>query len=504
MKLDILFIHPNASAEIYQDLSREHSAIETPIWAGMLANHVRSRGFSTNILDCEAEQLNHKSAAEIIKEINPRIACFVVYGQQPSASTQNMEGAVALVKELKSLTNDVKTLFVGGHVAALPDEVLRYDAIDFVCQNEGVYTISDLLQVQNLIDSSQLEKVRGLGWKKLGFQRLNPINPIVPHELLDQDLPGVAWDLLPPPFKYRTAGWHSWSNNSEKSPFASLYTSLGCPMACRFCMINIINRTDQTPGAASDKSSVFRYWTPDFIIKQFDKLAEMGVKNVKIADELFVLKEKHFIEVCDRLIERNHGFNIWCYSRIDTCKPRHLEKLKKAGVNWLALGVESPNQVVRKDVVKGGYKEVKISDLFRDISEAGINVIANYIFGLPEETNETMKETLDFILANPTETVNLYSAMCYAGSPLYNDAKMNGWELPDRYSGYSQHSYYCQNNRSKHLTAAEILKFRDEAWTKYFTNESYLTMIEAKFGKPAVDNIRASTKIRLKRRLLGD
>ena len=62
-------------------------------------------------------------------------------------------------------------------------------------------------------------------------------------------------------------------------------------------------------------------------------MAELGVKNVKIADELFVLNPRHFLKICDMLIERDYGFNMWAYARIDTCKPRYLEKLKAAGVN---------------------------------------------------------------------------------------------------------------------------------------------------------------------------
>ena len=73
-KLDILFIHPNASKKIYQGLAKDHSAIEPPIWAAMLANHCRSRSFDVAILDCEAERFNVDQSAETIKDINPRIA----------------------------------------------------------------------------------------------------------------------------------------------------------------------------------------------------------------------------------------------------------------------------------------------------------------------------------------------------------------------------------------------------------------------------------------------
>jgi len=75
---------------------RDNSAIEPPIWAGMLANHVRTRGFSTAILDCEAERLDWESSAKTISDFDAKVICFVVYGQQPSASSQNMTGAVGI------------------------------------------------------------------------------------------------------------------------------------------------------------------------------------------------------------------------------------------------------------------------------------------------------------------------------------------------------------------------------------------------------------------------
>ena len=93
MSLDILFVHTNASKKIYQDLSKDHSAFEPPIWAGMLANHCRNKKFKVEILDCEVNGLDFIKSAQEISEAKPKIACFVVYGQQPSASSQNMEGA---------------------------------------------------------------------------------------------------------------------------------------------------------------------------------------------------------------------------------------------------------------------------------------------------------------------------------------------------------------------------------------------------------------------------
>lgn len=501
-KLDILFVHPNASEKIYQDLSKKASAIEPPIWAGMLANHCRVKGFSAAILDCEAERLDWNTAAQTIVSFNAKVICFVVYGQQPSASSQNMTGAVGIANLVKQLTN-TSIVFVGGHVAALPSEVLQESCVDIVLLNEGVYAISNLLSTD--LSLEQLRNCKGIGFKdEIGNVVLNEPERIVPKALLSEDLPGIAWDLLPSFDKYRTAGWHSWSNNSEQYPFAALYTSLGCPYKCSFCMINIINRTSNLPMITSADSNMFRWWDPEFIIKQFDYFAENNVRNIKIADELFVLNPNHFIKICNLIIERGYDFNIWAYSRVDTCKPQFLDTLKKAGVNWLGLGIENPNQSLRQEIHKDHFVDVKITDLMQNMRDAGISIGGNYIFGLPMDTEESMQNTLDFAMSNKTEMVNFYCAMAYPGSPLYKTAVEKNWELPQTYSGYSQHSYDMLNLSNDNLSAKQIMAFRDQAFIKYNSDPNYLSLLETKFGLHARQNMEETLKIKLKRKLLGD
>ena len=504
--IDILFVHPNASKKIYQGLADNHSAIEPPIWAAMLANSVRAAGFSCEILDAEAERLDYISAAKRAVEFSARVICIVVYGQQPSASTQNMTGACAISEEIKLHQPDSFIIFVGGHVAALPRETLSAEkSIDAVCQNEGVYTLRSLLALKKLTDEYSLKNVAGLCFRdSAGNIVVNEPSSIVAKENLEIDLPGMAWDLLPSLDKYRTAGWHSWSNNSIKEPFAAIYTSLGCPYRCSFCMINIINRTKTGSHITSADSNIFRWWTPDFVIKQFDYLASKGVKNIKIADELFVLNPNHFLKICELIIERGYDFNIWAYSRVDTCKPQYLETLRKAGVKWLGLGIENPNSTLRQEIHKDGYKDIKIVDLISSIRNAGINVGGNYIFGLPQDTMESMKETLQFAMENMTEMTNMYSAMAYPGSPLYAQAVNSGMQLPSSYAGYSQHSYETQNMSNANLTAAQILEFRDYAWNTYHQNPAYLKFLEDKFGPESRADLESTLKVKLKRKLLGD
>ena len=94
--MDVVFINPNFPAKAYQDLAQTYSAIEPPTWALLLAQGCRSNNFEVSILDCDAEMLSLKNSLQRIEGVNPRLICFVVYGQNPNSGTTSMTGATAL------------------------------------------------------------------------------------------------------------------------------------------------------------------------------------------------------------------------------------------------------------------------------------------------------------------------------------------------------------------------------------------------------------------------
>ena len=101
MNLDVLFVNPGNHKKIYQDLAKDYSAIETPTWSLLLAQSCRSVGYKVAILDACAERLTDEQCVDRIKEANPRLVCFVVYGQNPNSGTVNMSGTVAMAAAIK-------------------------------------------------------------------------------------------------------------------------------------------------------------------------------------------------------------------------------------------------------------------------------------------------------------------------------------------------------------------------------------------------------------------
>jgi len=378
----------------------------------------------------------------------------------------------------------------GTHPAALPERTLREEAIDFVCDREGPETI--LLTARAL--KAGATNYRGIPslWYRVGNTVMsNPAAALMDN--LDVEMPGVAWDLLPME-KYRAHNWHCFENIHDRQPYASMHTSLGCPYKCTFCCIN----------APFGKPS-YRLWSPEAVIADIDVLVERySVRNIKFVDEMFVLNKNHVLGICDRIIERGYDLNIWAYARVDTVKDEFLDRLRRAGFRWLALGIESGSTHVRDGVEKGRFGSADILKVVRKIQNAGINVIGNYIFGLPDDTHETMQETLDLAVEANCEFANYYCAMAYPGSKLYQMAVEQGWELPSSWIGYSQHSFETCPVRTESLSSAEVLKFRDQAFIKYFTNQRYLDLVQHRFGDDVLGHIREMTKISLRRKLLNE
>ena len=266
---------------------------------------------------------------------------------------------------------------------------------------------------------------------------------------------------------------------------------------CSFCCI-------QSPFSPEVNGNRYRMRAPEDVVTEVKMLHEKyGVSTIKIIDELFVLNRKHYGSICQGIIDAGLGdkLNIWAYARVDTVHPENLDLLRRAGVRWLALGIESGSKHVRDGADKALRNE-DIIGVVRAIQATGINVIGNYIFGLPDDDAGSMRATLDLAQQCNTEFANFYCAQAYPGSKLYDDAVRTGAVLPSSWRGYSQHNADSRPLDTEHVSGATVLKFRDEAFLQYFQSAEYLAMIEEKFGRETLDHVKAMTTYRLPRKLL--
>lgn len=491
--LDILLINVGGTKRlVYQDLSKDFSAVDPPFWAALTAGFIRKKGYNVGILDAGALNLDEKETTKEIKKRNPHFVDIVVFGQQANTCAPIMVGVRKVCTEIKKQDPNRTVVISGWHPSVLPKRTLEEEDCDFVAQGEGFCTLLGLLENNNL------EKIPGLWWKEDGeiFNNPRPKN----IENLTSELSDVAWDLLPmKKGLYRAFNWLALNDLKTRTKCASLLTSLGCPYKCFFCAIH-----------ATFGERKIRYWKPEWVLHQIDILVkEYGVKHINFNDELFVFNPKHYLPIAEGLIERDYGLNMCAFARVDSIRKDHLPILKKAGFNWFKLGIESSNSDILTRAVKGKYDEDDTRRVVKETKEVGISLCANFIFGLPGETYETMQDSLNLAIELNPEFPSFFAAMALPGSDLYNMAKKDGIPLPDDengpgWLGYSQQGYEFIPFSTEKLTSADVLAFRDYAFDTYFKNPRYLRDMENRFGKEIREHLEAMTKIKLKRKLLGD
>jgi len=168
----------------------------------------------------------------------------------------------------------------------------------------------------------------------------------------------------------------------------------------------------------------------------------------------------------------------------------------------LALGIEAGSQTVRVTSSKGSFKDTNVRDICKTIEDHDINVISNFIVGLPNDNYQTMLATMQLALELNTPMMNVYPCMKLPGSQFYSDAKQRFEQIPERYEEFAFLSYDSMPTGTDELSNKEVIGFRDYFWKSYFTNPFYLNKVERLFGPAQRANVEEMASHTLKRKLL--
>lgn len=527
-RLDVLFVIPGNLSQVYQALAKEH-ATEPPAKARFVASYLLRRDVSVDLIDATVEGFTPDVMAEKVWDANPHLVVLPVYGYNPSSSTQTMPAARALSEAIKARNPEVPILMTGTHPAALPAMTLATEpSVDFVCNGEGPVTVYELLQtLKGGSRTEDIRKVHSLWYREHGWFGHGPAAPNLNLDL--EPVTAEAWALMPPT-DYHAHLWHGfYADYEELAPYANPFSSEGCPHACTFCNIQAPLRAGESL-QKNPEVRTQRRLSPKLFIQEVRFLVEKyGVRLFKVPDEMFGLNPTHVLEICKGLKEVNrecgHALNLWCYFRIDSCRPEFLVYLREAGFQHLGIGIETADGGLRDGMDKG-FSNDSVDKVVERIHKAGIETGLNYILGCPGETVETMTRTREMAEALNSAFANFYPYMALPGSPAHQMAAALGYPLPERqggpgWEGYAYYGKKCEpfymgtrkvggEERfyfSEALTPAQIIAFRDWAHVAYYTRPEYQVKLanDPKFGEVALRNIAEWVQSikSLKRDLLG-
>ena len=515
MENKIVLATVNAKKDLYSTTADEFSAIPPNVNMGLLYSYIKSKNIPVEMIESDVEKISIDELINLIEKEEPLVFGIICTGANPSSSTMSMTGVIDFFhKYNKRKIKKTKSFIWGPHPTILPERTLRETGTDFVIRGEGYETIVDLFNALNCIPEAEsrrrskpkaIESRRGFSLVEAepwdgkienipGLSYLVETNGETEYvqtkdaELIkDLDiLPMIDWKIMNPS-KYRAHNWHCFGDIKNRTPYAILWTSFGCPFRCAYCCINNLFG-----------KRIQRFRSIDSVIKEISILVEKyNVKHLKILDELFVVNSKRIEEFCDKLEIKGYDLNMWSYSRVDTINRHLLKRLKKVGMNWISYGFETATTEMLKTIKKGCNSNV--DEVIRMTQDEGVYICADVMAGLPDDDCDSMNRTYDFLVKYNFEWVNIYPMFGYPGTEFYKDIEGdNVWKT------YALYGYECMPRGTKYLSPKEVLGFRDEIFIKYHSRNEYLSMIEEKFGVDTKEHLIRMINIPLKRKLLEE
>lgn len=379
--------------------------------------------YKVKVIDANAERMGWGDFITLLDKHKPRY-----YLTQVTAPTLENDMYGCFLAKARG----AKTIAFGTHVTPIPRETLNsYPASDYVIVGEPDLTLRDLLDhLENRFDersalidqmfhkmdpvyesnidengNRSVQNVKGLAWRKDGKTVLNLPRPFIAD--LD-DMPIPMHELLP---------LQTYRMPLIKGPFTFIVTSRGCPAGCTYCIKHVSYQYSA------------RLRSPELLMKEMWELKNLGIHNIHMYADLFTVNREQVVNLCRLMIEENIGIRWTCNSRVDYVDEEMLQLMGQAGCRLISWGIESGNEQILRHARKGAYPD-KAERALRWAKKAGIMNWGYFIIGLPGETEETIRETIDFSKKLPLDIALFHVAAPYPGTPFFFEVVENGWFRP--------------------------------------------------------------------------
>ena len=370
-------------------------------------------------------------------------------------STPSLANDVECARRIKAQNPNTKVGFIGAHVAVLPEQTLRDNAIiDFVCRHEFDYTCKELAE------GRPWTEINGLSWRdEDGALQRTEDRELVP-----------SWDAMPSvlPTYAEHLDITKYFIGYLLHPYVSFYTGRGCPAKCTFCL------WPQTIGGHK-----YRTKSPECVGREMDEAKSIWgskVREYMFDDDTFTIDKQRAIAISHHMkrLKLTWSCNARAHVDYDT-----LKTLRDNGLRLLLVGFESGNQEILNRIKKG-IKLDMAREFMANCKKLGIKVHGTFIIGLPVETKETIEETIRFAQELDPHTIQVSIAAPYPGTELYDQAIANGWFARDGLISLS--GIQTSTLQYPHLSTAEIEDAVEQMYRRFYFRAKPIARIVAEMA----------------------
>jgi len=434
----VLLVNPYLTTHVYEK-SKVKGQVHPSLTLATIAGPLVDKGHNVKVLDLT---ISDKPIEDLKKELTSFQPDYVGI----TFTTSSFSEFKRLCDEVKKHNNKIPVIAGGPHASASPEKVMNESQIDILVIGEGDFTFLEI------IENPDLKDVKGIAYRnksKIVFTKK--------AEYIDDldKLPMPAWHLFDLK-KYKNP------RSFGRSPLGAIETSRGCPFQCIYCNKNIFGYKYRTKSSKR-------------VVEEFKYLKTLGFKEVYIADDGFTTMLDRAKEVCDLLIKENVklAWNLGNGVRVDRVDLEFLKKARKAGCYRVHFGIEAANEQLLKRIKKGiTIEQVKYA--FMLAKKAGMDTVAYFMYGFPEETEQTMQECIDLAIELDPDFARVAIVIPYPGTELWDEWNNKGIIKSFDWSKYTFHNTYVNIYDHPDIDMKLIYKYYDKFYKDFYYRPLYL------------------------------
>lgn len=407
-------------------------------------------GHQVKVTDAALHDLTVEETVEEALSNDPQ---FVGLG----CTTPLYHQAVAIIDLIKKRSPSTIVIFGGPHVSALPEPTLNSSKADFVCIGEGEESFVAIIDhvLKNNSDFSDIPSIAfrtdtGIGHNAEYRLRL--------HQSKITTVKAIDLNKCPIPARhlFKQDEYVDYARDIHEAQTGTMF-SRGCPGKCAFC------------GAAD---TLVRWRHTDNIIQELHMIEAQGIKNVFIMDDTYTNNKKRIMEISKRIIDEKINLRLSVQLRLDQLDKEVCDIMYASGVRYVGPGIESGNEEIMRAIGKGPRESKEhMREKIRLLQEYDWRVRCSYVFGMTDETEEQVMETIEFAKELGADE-NAFSILVpYPDSPLWHVAKAKG--LVHDYMDFSKFLYYHEIGANLSAIPTERLLELHEFAYEYVGNPAY-------------------------------
>ena len=420
-----------------------------PLGLAYIGAALEQAGHSVKVTDAALHDLDIEETVKQALDSDPE---FLGIG----CTTPLYHQAVAVIDLVKKLSPSTVVIFGGPHVSALPQATLETSKADFVCIGEAEESVVAI--IEHVLAKKDPAGITGIAYNWSGYSGHTKEYRLRLHQSSITTAKAIDLNKCPVParhlFEYREYMDYS---RDIREPQSGAMFSRGCPGKCAFC------------GAAD---TLVRWRNIENIVDDLEAVEAMGIPNLFIMDDTYTSNKKRVIELSRAIVKRGIKLNLSVQLRLDQIDREVCDAIFESGVRYVGPGIESGNEIIIKAIGKGPRESKQhMREKVRLLQEYDWKVRCSYVFGMVDETEAQIMETIEFAKELGADE-NAFSILVpYPDSPLWAVAKSMG-KVHD-HMDFSKFLYYHEIGCNLSAVATERLLELHEFAYEYVGNAAY-------------------------------